>query len=180
MIVCLGWGSLIWDPRDLLLTDRSPEAWRRDGPELPIEFVRQSSDDRITLVIDTQSPTVPVLWHELAVRAPAEAIETLREREGNTPSHRIGRWPCADGYECAELIEDWARERGFEFVVWTALPTQLHGRPNVRPNKTEVINYLRGLSGETLRLAKEYVCKAPSQIDTPYRRAIEKELGWSY
>jgi hypothetical protein len=47
-IVILGWGSLIWDPRDL----PHQEPWLDDGPKLPLEFSRISKDRRLTLVID--------------------------------------------------------------------------------------------------------------------------------
>ena len=47
MIVCLGWGSLIWRPGDLPVVD-----WRDDGPAVSVEFVRESQDRRLTLVLD--------------------------------------------------------------------------------------------------------------------------------
>jgi hypothetical protein len=43
-IACVGWGSLVWDPRDLPVKG----AWRPDGPRLPIEFARQSDNGRLT------------------------------------------------------------------------------------------------------------------------------------
>ncbi|HOW68396.1 MAG TPA: hypothetical protein P5055_13320 [Candidatus Paceibacterota bacterium] len=47
-IAILGWGSLIWNPRDLPITGD----WQGDGPVLPIEFTRISDNGRLTLVID--------------------------------------------------------------------------------------------------------------------------------
>lgn len=47
-ITILGWGSLIWDQRDLPISGD----WQLGGPALPIEFSRISRDGRLTLVID--------------------------------------------------------------------------------------------------------------------------------
>ena len=47
-IAILASGSLVWDHRDLAIA----EEFQSNGPRLPIEFGRVSSDGRLTLVID--------------------------------------------------------------------------------------------------------------------------------
>ena len=47
------------------------------------------------------------------------------------------------------------------------------------PTEQEVIAYLRSLTGKKLDDAREYICRAPSQIRTPYRAAIETTLSWT-
>jgi hypothetical protein len=46
-IGCLGWGSLIRDQGKLPVRG----TWQGDGPELPVEFARQSTNGRVTLVV---------------------------------------------------------------------------------------------------------------------------------
>jgi hypothetical protein len=175
MIVCLGWGSLIWDPKKLPLAGD----WHDDGPELPVEFLRQSKNGRLTLVIDPESPKQRVLWAPLSVKLSSEAVSALSTREETETDRPIGRWPePRSSYACADVIEHWAHSCGFDGVVWTALGPKF---PNERgrPTEAEALEYLGNLVGEARRLAEEYVRKAPTQIGTPYRRAIEEALGWS-
>jgi hypothetical protein len=50
-IAILGWGSLIWEPREL----ETIGGWQMGGPVLPIEFSRVSNDGRLTLVVDEKN-----------------------------------------------------------------------------------------------------------------------------
>jgi hypothetical protein len=46
----------------------------------------------------------------------------------------------------------------------------------------DAVSYLKHLvkeNGSTADLAQTYIRMAPKQIDTEYRRAFEKELGWT-
>lgn len=173
MIVCLGWGSLVWNPESLSIKDE----WQHDGPLLPVEFLRQSSDGRLTLVIDPSSPPVQVLWAEMNVSELSEAVKQLKNREG-TSSSNIGRWPEASTYSYGKEIGTWAVSKGISGVVWTALGSKFSGTDDLRPSQDEAVAYLSGLNGEQEQLAKEYVQKAPLQIDTHYRRVFATKFGW--
>ena len=105
-IACLGWGSLIWDPRTLPVSPR----WNEDGPSLPVEFARHSSKSgRVTLVLESGAQPVQTLWASLAVAGLPEAREALRSREETVPQY-IGYWSTADRTEgeVSRLIGSWA------------------------------------------------------------------------
>jgi hypothetical protein len=177
--VCLGWGSLIWCQKALPVTG----AWQPDGPELSVEFARESKDKRITLVLCEGLPDVRTLWAELDVAALAEAKKALAAREGivdDNIRHSIGFWsPDARSRGSgADTVAAWAAGRNLDGVVWTALKPRIGGVQRV-PDKDEVIAHLRALTGTERDNAEEYVRLAPRQILTPYRRAIEEALGWS-
>lgn len=176
-IACLGWGSLIWDPRSLPIQRR----WFEDGPFVSVEFTRQSSDGRITLVIESTAAPVRVLW---AVMLPTElqaAREALRDREsitGNKWMSRIGSWQRGAPPPIPDL-SDWAQAHGLDAVIWTALGPRFNNQER-SPTVDEVVEYLRTLTGAVRDNAERYVRRAPRQIDTEYRRRIEAKLGWSY
>jgi hypothetical protein len=177
-IACLAWGSLVWDPRQLPIR----REWFEDGPFVPVEFARQSDDGRITLVIDPKAKPVRVLWAHMHSVNLADAQRALRDREGIRARNwlsRIGSWRTGDSppRDIPELPQ-WAEARNLDAVVWTALQVRFKG-DHRSPSVQEVIEYLRGLTGDTLVRAREYVERAPRQIDTAYRRRIEAALGWA-
>ena len=117
-VACLAWGSLVWDPRGLALAP----PWYEDGPNVPVEFARQSGGHRLTLVLGHSFQVVPSLWAWMDVGDLDDAVESLREREG-TVARKIGVWKT--GHEAPELIPGlpaWAADKGAASVIWTALP----------------------------------------------------------
>ena len=177
IIACLGWGSLVWDPRALPIRGK----WFEDGPFLPIEFARQSSDGRITLVIVKDKPLVKSLWTMFTSEGVKGATASLAEREG-TLERNIGYWhrDGNSGGEFNDIVSKWAINKGLDAVVWTNLPPKFGNENGKVPTAEEVVHYLAGLPVEKQRHCKDYILKAPRQIDTEYRRVIMSKLNWSH
>lgn len=180
MIACIGWGSLSWDRRSLDVDGH----WRVDGPRLPVEFARQSSNGRITLVLGRGFAPVPALWSVFNTRDLAEARESLRVREDIPRSHAaesIAQWRRGENplSEPAATISAWATGKDLEAAAWTSLPPKFGGVNGRVPTEDEVVAYLRTLDGQVRATAEQYVRRAPRQIATGYRRAIEAVLGWT-
>lgn len=174
-IVCIGWGSLIWCQKALPVAG----AWQADGPALPVEFARESKCHHITLVICEGAPAVTALWARLDVTGLDAAKDALQKREGCQP-RAIGWWSPdgASQHPGAAIIGEWAGPRNFAGVVWTALQPKF-GPAYRTPTQEEVVAHLRQLQDCERDTAEEYVRLAPRQIITPYRAAIEGELGWT-
>lgn len=172
-VVCLGWGSLIWDPRDLPLGSE----WFRDGPSLPIEFSRVGDGGELATAICLDAPTCEVLWAHLNIQSLDLAVQALRDRE-QIPDER------ADGVgiyivtpESQGVLGKWASVRGIDAVIWTDLPPRFQGKEGLLPSLGDAVSYLKSLDGKTRAHAWEYIKRVPAQIDTPYRRLIKHHLG---
>jgi len=173
-IACLGWGSLIWNPKDLPIQ----EPWFEDGPMIPVEFARESLNGRITLVITPGARLVQSLWSIIDRENIEAAKKALRLRE-ETSLGNIGVWKTGDiDPQHIPGLSSWANTKNVGGVIWTALPPKFGGE-NRTPSVADVIGHLSSLSPEKLVIAKEYVARAPKQIETLYRKAIESELGWT-
>ena len=171
-IAVLGWGSLIWSPRKLKIEDR----WKEDGPEIPVEFARISSDGRLTLVIHPESEAVRTLWSSMALRELDEAIQDLAKREGTssdcigfvdiTHEHELSRFPI----EIVRQIRDWTIQKHLDATIWTDLPANFKTKRGVDLTEDSVIEYLRTAPDAIRTKTKEYVTKAPTQVSTKIRR----------
>jgi len=111
-IAVLGWGSLIWNPKNLKIKN----SWFKDGPYLPVEFARISNDERLTLVLHPNAEKVQVLWAYMDLDDLDEAIENLTNRE-RTINGCIGfidmksqEKRCNAVPECFNDIKQWARK----------------------------------------------------------------------
>ncbi len=175
-IACLGWGSLIWRPQNLMIQ----RVWFNDGPFLPIEYTRKSQDGRLTLVINPGSKNVRTLWALMDTQNLEEAKTSLKIREGirredigsidktGTPDDSINK-----------TIVSWANSIDIDSVIWTNLKPKFNEEKKT-PTLSDALEYVAGLDINIRQHAEEYIRKTPQQIDTDYRKAFEKEFGWTY
>jgi hypothetical protein len=167
IIACIGWGSLIWDPRNLPCGE-----WHVNGPVLPIEFARVSENGRITLVVVNGAKPVRALWTILKVATISEAVAVLAERE-NVPdaNQSIGRWPDTQRqFPGADVISAWAEAQGLSGVVWTALKCGMdRNSRGIMPTIEQLLSHISTLDEEGRERALEYVAKAPAQVQTGFR-----------
>jgi hypothetical protein len=175
MIVLLGWGSLVWNPRDIgRILDGE---WQADGPLLPIEYCRQSQDGRLTLVVHDAALPVQVLWSRARTKDIDEAIRLLAARE-RCSIQRINSLMRDSTSVDPFGLREWVHKVGVDALIWTGLPPRFGERNLTAPTLPQAIDYLRSLEGVPREKAEEYVRRTPAQIRTKYRIAIEEQLAW--
>jgi hypothetical protein len=175
-IAYLGWGSLVWDRRDLPIVGE----WIEGGPSLAIEFARVSGDGRLTLVIDEKhGAQVRTRYAQSACTDLTEAIERLRQREGKPARDQIGFVEPASNRERPESrtshpescdrIKAWAKTQGWDAVVWTALLGNFPQKRGEAFTTEAAYRYFDGLTGDARARAEKYIENAPQEVDTPFR-----------
>ncbi|WP_165783982.1 hypothetical protein [Flavobacterium alvei] len=185
-IAVLGWGSLIWQPKDLKFDTNI--GWKENGPVLPIEFARISKDGRLTLVITPNGTEVQTLYAVSSFDNLDLAVLNLKKREG-TVKENIGYYDKTKDefspidFLFKESIKNWIQTTDFDAVIWTNLPENWEIRneekvviKTIDPN--DRIEYLQNLKGAESALAEEYIRNTPKQIATTYRKQIIEVLGW--
>jgi hypothetical protein len=185
-IAILGWGSLIWDKRDLPIVGN----WQKDGSKLWIEFSRISQKGEragcLTLVLEERSEEESTSLYAVSQRTDmTQAIADLQAREG-TPQDNIGF--CKVAAACfapnarsrhpksCERIRAWALGKGFEAVIWSAQSRRFKDVLGIPFSPAAALNYLNGLPASTKEKAIYYIQKAPDQIMTPFRRLFLAQL----
>ena len=185
-IVILGWGSLIWDKDSE--KGKEFDRWHEtddwevaEDLELPLEFSRisESRNKALTLVIDKENGTLCRVQFSLSKRKNyKDAVCDLKRREG-TVWKCIGYWSadgdCSD-HEFVGYIGDWAKRKGFDAVIWTALESNFEKPPERKKFTVEnAIQHLKELSPKGKLEAKEYIRRAPEMIKTELRTRLEVE-----
>ena len=181
-IAILGWGSLIKEPRDLLISGE----WQSDGPKLWIEFSRISQRGVragcLTLVIDERCESeVTTLYVLSKCNDLSQAIADLAERE-RTSHDDIGFCEAAAARfapnamsrhpKSCERIRAWALEKSFDAVIWTALARRFKDAIGMPFSPAAALKYLNGLPATTKERALDYIHNAPAQTMTPFRRLL--------
>lgn len=182
-IAILGWGSLIWQPKELKYDTEL--GWNKNGPFLPIEFSRISNNGRLTLVIENNAAKVQTLYAISTYQNLDEVILDLAVREGSS-KERIGWYNKTENdffskdFEFKDNIREWIKYTDCDAVVWTNLGKKFKDEIKKEHNLENVIEYLEQLTGNTKVIAEEYIRKAPQQIKTAVRKEIEEKLGWTF
>ena len=176
-IAVIGWGSLIWSERTLKVEEGD---WKPDGPKLPIEFSRISTDNRLTLVIDPEFDNVETYWKMSTLTNLEEACQNLQERE-DTPDvedigfidleHRVHQIRRPNMFLLGRLSQ-WGTEKGLDALIWTELEPKFEARTGKEFNLENINEFIRGLSGIELERAREYIEMAPPQTQTRLRKDI--------
>ena len=185
-IAILGWGSLLWQPKDLHFNEEI--GWSENGPFLPIEFARISKDGRLTLVITQNGTVVKTYFAFSNYDNLEEAVLNLAVREGSGRG-QIGSYDKSDNTFSKEVffknnILEWINYTDIDAVIWTNLGENWEIKNDNKEVIEEIvpdlrIDYIKNLKGNKSALAEEYIRRTPVQIQTHYRKLIEKELGWT-
>lgn len=77
------------------------------------------------------------------------------------------------------IISAWARQREIDATLWTALPPKFEDQVGRAPESAkQVMEHLRSRDPDTLAKCREYVERAPVQVTTMFRAAIEEAMEW--
>lgn len=175
--VFVGFGSIIWDPRDLNSAFKAESAFKANGPNLQLAFSRVSQDGRLTLVVDeNKGRPCSTMYMECKENNLVGNLRALRTREGTNDGY-IGyidlknrKARCAhrgDDTKNRELIEtmvQWALDNNVTQVIWTDLPSNFVQEKGKEFTLERAIDHINAL--ETLNKIKaiEYILKAPKNV----------------
>ncbi len=166
------------------------EAFRAEGPMLPIEFSRVAMDGRVTLVIDSSAMPIQTHCVRMEVASVDDAIRELGIREKIAPA-RLREWIGVQTRDASPRnsgetdegvrsgIAAWLAEQSLDAVVWTALPPRAPDGNFVTPSLDSLLSHLDSLAGSALSRAEEYIRRAPETVKTPRRQRFEEVFGWS-
>lgn len=180
-IAIIAWGSLYWEPGELSISSE----WYFDGPMIPLEFARISSGNRLTLVIKPDYEKVKTLYAFSAYTTISDARENVRIREKTDNIDNIGYIDFTSNdfvvrpanLFILDILKDWNENKGFDAIIWSDFSPLFSDKIHLAFTIENVISFLEGLPPTEKHNALEYIMKAPTQIDTRFRKAIMQNFN---
>ena len=164
-VIC--WGSMLWDKGSL----KTSGDWKKDGPELPLEFCRISSPgkskERLTLVLSETGTKCVTFWDLMVATDLKSARNNLRDREGAVTDdiQTFIRNQNPLSLEALQ-IDAWLMEHPeVEAVVWTGVKSNWRELRNKEFSGADLIQYLESKKSSIAR-TKEQFERTPEQLKT--------------
>lgn len=159
--------------------------WHSDGPSLPVEFARISGGGRLTLVLFPSAEERATYWAVSNLSELVDARSNLAEREGSSidavdfyaraPSGREQR---SGDHMVTETVCDWLEAHDdLDAAIWTGLASNWRSKRGSDFSVDDALSYVDELRGPELDGARDYITRAPRNIDTPVRRTM-RARGW--
>lgn len=185
-IVYLAWGSLKWNPDNLLI--HNVNSWIYSNLKLPLEFSRISDNGkgRLTLVIDEINGTYNNVWYSYSTTKNVNiAINSLKKRE-NTSLNNIAYINLKNNKKriintpknIQIIIYKWMIKNNIDVCIWTDLKSNWVNIKNEKYNIENAYNYFKNSSLDTRIKQLEYIYKAKeiTKINTKFSSFFFKKL----
>jgi hypothetical protein len=183
MIAILGWGSLIWKPKQLPYDG----FWRQGGPILPLEFSKVTPTRPLNIVLDPINGVHCQARFAMSLRTTlAEAIADLKQREScddefigylDQENDRSSLQEYPQQIDVEDEVRQWCASQGISAAIWTAVPPNFEQCVGVEFSVSAAIEYLKELSQSGLNSALEYIRNTPAEIMTPVRKRVTEIWG---
>jgi len=138
----------------------------------------------VTLVIKPTYPSVRTLYCLSSHTTLDEARENLRAREDTTNLNNIGYLNFLENAQqvrtnnafLLKTLVAWNADKHFDAVIWSDFAPNFTDKRKLPLTATNIRDYISTLSPSDRASAIEYIVKAPQQIKTRHRNALEDTL----
>lgn len=183
-IAIIGWGSLLF-PQNKKKLSIVGNKFNENGPQVPLELTRISSDGRLTLVIDEDAGVennalYAISKHKTINKAFDELVKTekvnpkligvvdIRNKQTSESATKHSNTTMS--------IANWARKNKFDAVLWCALGRKFKDKINVKFSPENAVSYLSKLPVQERNNSIKYIKSLPKTIKTPVTQLVAKEF----
>lgn len=183
-IAIIGFDCMVNQPKNL---KSIISKWQNGGPTISVELTRISKDGRLTPVIDSNNGSdIKTVFSVLKVKNLNRAILEVAKRQGITNNDKVGYIDLKNNLvngeifrrqpEATRKIALWARDNGFNAVVWNGLGVKFKDAINIPFSYENAMIYLNSLNRDQKSKAIKYINSLPKFVDTNLRKFIKENI----